>query len=124
MRSGVVAMMLLAGSGAVGGSALAMNRLADHPWCKVNDAQKLPADVGGAEAVCAAVAKAVGVRSPKPHAITLNIVSPYLISATVTMADGRRLPAIKVGRSDRKLGRRAIQMLADSIAAQVAGQQS
>lgn len=124
MRNIVVAIMLVAGSGAVGGSALAMNRSADQGWCQVSGADKLPADLGGANSLCSAVAEAIGAHSLKPTAIALNILSPYLISATVTLADGRRLPAIKVGSSDRKLSRRAIQMLAGSIAAQLDGQQS
>lgn len=101
-----------------------MNRLADNNWCQVSGARKLPADLGGADALCAAVGKAISAVSPKPGAIEVSVLSPYLISARVTLADGRHLPTIKVGSSDRPLGRRAIQMLADSIAAQIAGQQS
>jgi hypothetical protein len=60
--------------------------------------------------------------SPKPAAVEVGVVSPYLITATVMLADGHRLPAIKVASSDRPLGRTSIQMLADSVAAQVADQ--
>ena len=101
-----------------------MNRSVDHDWCQVSGAQKLPADLGGAESLCATVGQALGTISPKPRAVEVNVVSSFLVSATVTLPDGRRLPAIKVGSSDHPLGRRAIQMLAKSIAAQVARQRS
>jgi hypothetical protein len=91
--------------------------------CQVVGAGELPADTGGADALCAAVEQALQAAAPKPAAIEVNVVSPYLLSATVMLADGRKLPAIKVGSSDRQLGARAVQMLADSIAAQVAAQQ-
>ena len=84
----------------------------------------MPADTGGADAVCAAIERALQAVSPKPAAVEVRVVSPYLLSATVVLADGRRLPPVKVGSSDRPLGRRAVQMLAESIAAQVAGQSS
>jgi hypothetical protein len=90
--------------------------------CRVIDGRKLPADTGGENALCAAIAKAVPAGSADGAAIEVKVISPYLLSATVTLADGRTLPAIKVGSSDRPLSRRAVGMLADSIAAQAAAQ--
>lgn len=101
-----------------------MNQSADGTHCQVVGASQLPADTGGADAICAAVEQALQTASPKPAAVEVNVLSPHLLSATVMLADGRRLPAIKVGSSDRQLGARAIKMLADSIAAQVAAQQT
>lgn len=99
-----------------------MNRSAGDDWCQVYGAHKLPAHLGGADALCAAAARAIGSVSPKPKAIEIEVVSSSLITATVIMADDRRLPVIKIASSDRPLGRKAIQMLTDSIAAQIAGQ--
>lgn len=101
-----------------------MSHSAEPSWCQVSGAQKLPAEAGGADALCAAVGQALAKVSSKPKTVELSVQSLYLISATVTMADGRRLPAVKVGSADRPLGPRAIRMLADGIAAQVAGKQS
>ena len=101
-----------------------MDHSADNHWCQVTGAQKLPAELGGADALCAAAARAIGLVSPKPKAIEINVVSPFLISATVILVDNRRLPVIKISSSDRPLGRKAIQMLTDSIAAQITGQTS
>jgi hypothetical protein len=99
-----------------------MGRLADDEWCRVTGAQNLPAELGGADALCAAAARAIELASPKPKAIEIKVVSPYLIAATVILIDNKRLPVIKIASSDRPLGRKAMQMLTDSIAAQIASQ--
>ena len=99
-----------------------MDRSADDNWCQVSGAKKLPAEMGGADALCDAAARAIDSVSLKPKAIEIKVVTPFLISATVILVDNRRLPVIKISSSDRPLGRKAIQMLTDSIAAQIAGQ--
>jgi len=116
--------MLVVAAASVGGSACAMNQSADGTHCQVVGGSQLPADTGGADALCAAIERALQAAVPKPAAVEVNVVSPYLLSATVMLADGRKLPAIKISSSDRQLGARAVQMLADSIAAQVAAQQT
>jgi hypothetical protein len=90
--------------------------------CRVIDSGKLPAELGGERELCAAIAQALHSDVANGMAIEVRVLSPYLLSATVTIADGPTLPAIKVGSSDRPLSRRAVQMLADSIAAQAAAQ--
>lgn len=102
-----------------------MSRSASQPErCRVINGEKLPAEVGGQYVLCAAIEAALQSAAPKPAAIEVSVLSPYLLSATVMLADGRKLPAIKISSSDRQLGARAVQMLADSIAAQVAAQQA
>jgi hypothetical protein len=90
--------------------------------CHVIAGDKLPAETGGEEAICIAIAQALQSGAANA-AVEVSVISPYLLSATVTLADGRKLPAIKVGSADRPLGTRAVRMLADSIAAQTASQQ-
>lgn len=114
--------MVATAAGILGGNAPAMSRSADDNWCQVSGARKLPAELGGADALCAAAARAIGSVSPKPKAIEIKVISPFLISATVILVDNRRLPVIKISSSDRPLGRKALQMLTDSIAAQIASQ--
>jgi hypothetical protein len=106
------------------GGACGMNDAASKSGhCRVIDGEKLPRELGGEQALCAAIAQALGPDVANRAAIEVSVISPYLLSATVIMTDGRRLPAVKVGSSDRPLGSRAVQMLADSIAVQVAAQQ-
>ena len=53
--------------------------------------------------LCRDRAGVAGEAAPEPAAVGIKVDSPYLLSATVSLADGRRLPAIKVG-SGRPLG--------------------
>jgi hypothetical protein len=119
-----MAVILLMSAASAGESAFAMNDPTHGLRCQVVGANILPSDIGGADAICAAIEQALQAASPKPAAVEVAVASPYLISATVLLADGRRLPVIKVGSSDRALGQGSIKLLVDSIAAQVAAQQS
>ena len=101
-----------------------MNSSVPASRCQVVGASQLPSETGGADAICASIEQALQTAATKPAAVEISVDSPYLLSATVLLADGHRLPAIKVGSSDRPLGRRAVHMLAESIAAQVAAQQT
>lgn len=88
--------------------------------CTVAGAELLPAESGGAEALCAEIERAAASVSGQHIAVQVRIVSPFLATAMVTGADGRRLPEQKVGISDRPLNRQAFAMLAAAIAAQLA----
>lgn len=106
-----------------GGDAVAMSGQAEHQWCRVSNDGQLPDEVGGPEAVCAALTRALAPVSPKPSGVEVKVVSRYLLSVSVTLASGRRLPEIKVGSSDAPLDPQAIRMLADSVATRVAREQ-
>jgi hypothetical protein len=124
MRGKIAAAMLSIMAALFGESACAMNSPVPASRCQVVGASQLPADIGGPDARCSAIEQALQAAAPKPAGVEVNVISPYLLSATVSLADGRRLPASKVGRSEHQLGARAVQMLADSIAAQVAARQT
>jgi hypothetical protein len=124
LQGKLIAILAIAAACSIGGNACAMNRPADNAPCRISGADKLSAELGGAEAWCAAIRQALAPVSPKPAAIDVQVLTPHLASATVTLADGSTLPAVKVGRSDRPLGRGSMQMLANSIAAQVAERNS
>jgi hypothetical protein len=55
-----------------------------------------------------------------PARIAVVVHSASRISATVTLADGRVLPAQNVGISDAPLNERSLAMLADAVANQIA----
>ena len=93
--------------------------------CVVHGEEKLPAEIGGEPAICAAIADAAlpalrraGI-SPQSIAVTVTIGSPFLMSA-VASVDDRTLPEQKVGISDRQLNALAVQMLADAVARELA----
>jgi hypothetical protein len=93
--------------------------------CTVVGAEKLPAEVGGADAVCRSVREAVSAAGGRAAAselsITVQIASAYSAAAIVTTADGRKLAEQQVAISDRKLNQNALAMLAKGVAAQLAG---
>lgn len=103
-----------------------MNSVSTHGLrCAVEGEEKLPAEIGGEPAVCAAIAGAAlpaleraGI-APGSLAVRVKVASPYLMSAVASI-DGRALPEQKVGISDRPLNARAVQMLADALAGELA----
>ena len=92
--------------------------------CTVIGADKLPAEVGGPDAVCRSMREAVSAARSQAAAgelsITVQIISPYSAAATVTMADGRKLVEQQLAISDRKLNQPALAMLAKAVASQLA----
>ena len=89
--------------------------------CSVQGEEKLPAELCGEPAICAAIAGAAlpelersGI-APDSVAVTVTVGSPFLMSAAVSVGD-RDLPEQKVGISDRPLNARAVKMLADAVA--------
>lgn len=92
--------------------------------CVVRGEERLPPDVGGAEAVCSAIKRASAPvlqragASPASVSITVDVQSAFTISA-VTTVGGRALPVQRVDISDRPLNRRTIDMLAQAVAAEL-----
>ena len=98
-----------------GGSACAMNRPADSSGrCTVQGAELLPPESGGGEALCAEI-EAATAKLPGPPAVSVRVVRPHLLAASVTI-EGRTLPELKMSRSDRALDRQAFQRFAKAIA--------
>ena len=98
---------------------------ADGLRCAIEGEDQLPAETGGEAGVCAAVARAVlpeieraGI-APASVSVTVTVASPYAMAATASVG-GRALPEQKVGISDRPLNARAVQMLADALARELA----
>lgn len=118
MLFGWTVLILAAGLSDSGGSASTMSR-SNPDWCRVAGAKTLPAELADAATLCAELAEGLG-EVPPPRLVTLTVVSPSLISAEVVATDGRRLPAITLGRSDRPLSARAVRMLGAAIGAQLA----
>jgi hypothetical protein len=101
-----------------GGSACAMTTSPNQALpCTVEGADKLPAEIGGADAVCAAIREALGGEAGV--SVAVRIISPYAAAALVTTADGRKLPQVNVSISDRALNKRSIDMLAQGVAGQL-----
>ena len=88
--------------------------------CTVSGAELLPAASGGADLLCETVRRALSAGGGQAASVEVRVLSPHLLAATTTLSDGRRMPEVKTARTDRPLGQRSFQMLADALAAQLA----
>lgn len=109
----IVAMALVSASG----SACGMTSAAPRPdRCLVIGGDKLPAETGGAQQICASIEAAAAARAPGVgYSVAVTVLTDFMLSAQVRMADGRSLPDMKMAVSDRKLNRRSIDRFANSI---------
>lgn len=115
-------MTLMMAAALVGGSACAMNRLDHGNTCQVVGASQLPADVGGPDAICAAIRAAAQKQAPGvTFSVEVRVLSASSLAATVRLADGRTLPEQKMAVSDRQLGPGSIDRFAATIATEIGG---
>jgi ADP-ribosylglycohydrolase len=84
--------------------------------CRVTGAEKLPAEAGGAAAICAAVRRAVAAQAPDlRYSAEVRVLSRTALAANLETA-GRKLPELRFSVSDRELNPQAIGHFADSVA--------
>lgn len=84
--------------------------------CRVLGAEKLPAEAGGANAICVAVEDAVAAQVPKlRYAVEVRVLSRSALAANLE-AGGRKLPEFRFSVSDRELGPTTIGRFANSVA--------
>lgn len=89
--------------------------------CRIVGADKLPAESGGAEALCAALEQALSSASPGAgYSVEVRVLSPHSLAATVRTADGRALPEQKMAVSDRTLTKGSIERFARAVGAALA----
>jgi hypothetical protein len=106
--------------GSTGACAMSTPEPAPGP-CRVADARKLPAEAGGADAICAAVQRAVAAKSPNlRYSAEVRVLSRSALAANLE-ADGRKLPELRFSVSDRELNRTSIGRFAESVATALAG---
>ena len=88
--------------------------------CRVENANKLPSDIGGERGICAAIEHAVVAEvAGADYSVDVRILSPNVIAATVTLADGRILPEQKMAISDSQMRKSAIDRFAKSLAVKI-----
>lgn len=87
--------------------------------CTVESAELLAASVGGARGVCAEIVRSLAVASPRPKRVEVTILSSSRARAKLVTADGKELPEMNVGSSDRALGRSSFRRLGNGLAGQL-----
>jgi hypothetical protein len=92
------------------------------PRCRVVDGGKLPAESGGANALCAAIERAASARAPGvAFTAEVRVVSSSRLAATLTR-DGRKLPEQNFASMDRELSSSSLERFAAALADQLAGE--
>lgn len=98
---------------------------ADRASCRVVSGAKLPAGIGGADALCRAIEAAAKQRAPGARfSVEVRVPSASALSAVVRMGDGRRLAEQNMAVSDARLDKAAIGRFAVAIADQIARERS
>jgi len=88
--------------------------------CAVVGGDKLPAESGGADALCAAIRNALAKEAPNARVtVEVRVLTPSTL-ATMLVVEGRALPEQKFAVMDRNLNPRSIERFAQSIATKVA----
>ena len=88
--------------------------------CTVIGADKLPAELGGANAICAALQRAVAAKASGAHyAAEFRVPSASALIANVAV-NGRKLPEQRFGVMDRNLNPASIERFAQTLANMVA----
>ena len=88
--------------------------------CQVINGEKLPADSGGAKALCDAVVTALEAHAPgQGYRVEIEVQGPSRLAASVTSKDGRKIAEQKMASSDKNLTKRSFSRFADAIVAQL-----
>jgi hypothetical protein len=88
--------------------------------CQVIHGEKLPAESGGAKALCEAVVTAIEAHAPgQGYRVEIQVQGPSRLAALVTSKDGRKVAEQKMASSDKNLTKRSFGRFADAIVAQL-----
>lgn len=122
MQNTTTAVILALAIASASGSACGMTQSPSRPeHCRVIGGEKLPAEIGGPQGLCATIEEAVQQRVPSTSfAIEVRVLSDSSLAATVKLQNGRTLPEQRMAVSDRKLNRGSVLRFASAIASQIA----
>ena len=122
MRRNIAAVVLAASLAFASQSACAMNSPAPAAGeCRVIGEGKLPPEIGGADALCAVIRQAVSASAPGvAFTLDVKVLSDSMLAATVTTADGRKLPEMRHAVMDRTLTRSSVERFGRALGAQLA----
>lgn len=114
------ASILILGASLTATQACAVTAPEGQSSCRVTGAENLPKVAGGADAVCAAVERAVAAQAPNlRYSAEIRVLSRTALAAQLEV-NGRKLPELRFSITDRDLNRLAIGRFANSVAAALA----
>ena len=89
--------------------------------CRVVGGDKLPAETGGADAFCAAIARAAAAEIPGTRfSVEVRVLNTSSLTATLTTGDGTILPEQQFSISDRSLTKGSLERFAKGLVGEVA----
>lgn len=89
--------------------------------CRVIGGDKLPADTGGADALCAAITRAAMAETPaRKFKVEVRVLGRSSLAATLTTGEGKTLPEQRFSISDSDLTKGSIDRFAKAIVGEVA----
>jgi hypothetical protein len=113
-------MLAVAAFASASGACAMTSPVPENVHCSVTRADMLPADAGGADALCSAIRTAIFKRAPKARvSVEVRVLTPSML-ATMLVVEGSALPEQKFAVMDRNLNPRSIERFAQSIATKVA----
>lgn len=117
MRKGLAWAALSALLVGASGSACAMTGEPKPASCKVIGGEKLPAESGGADALCSAIAAAAAEQAPGVgYNIEVRVLPRSRLSAMVMGSDGRKLAETGLASMDKPLTTGSFKRFAAAIA--------
>jgi hypothetical protein len=117
MREKLASMLIAAVLGFANGSTPAMSSMKDGSSCKVIGGEKLPADSGGEDALCLAIANAVAIKSPGlQFTVEVTVLPRSRLSAVMTSGDGDKARNLSFSSMDRGLKASSFKRFAEAIA--------
>jgi hypothetical protein len=122
MHGKLLGVAVAAALGCVSGSACAMSGAERKPQaCRVIGGEKLPAESGGADALCGAIAAAAAEQAPgHSYSIEIRVLPRSRLSASVRTSDGRILLEQGFASMDKPLTSGSFKRFAAAIAAELA----
>ena len=122
MRESLASVVVAAALAGASGNACAMSSAESIPTgCRVVGGEKLPAESGGSDALCKAIADAVAKQAPGTgYSVEITVLPLSRLSAAITTADGRKLEQLNFARMDKPLSSGAFKRFAASVAAELA----
>ena len=120
MRDRLARIAVAAALGCASGSACAMTAADQDAQCQVMHGDKLPAESGGAKALCEAVTAAVEAHAPGlGYRVEIQVLGPSRLAASIMSKDGRKVAEQNMASSDKELTKRSFSRFADAIVAQL-----
>ena len=121
MRGRFITSLAATALGVYSGVVHAMSAADQSATCRVIDGGKLPANSGGAKALCEAVTAAVEAQAPgQGYSVEIRVLGSSRLAALVMMKNGRKIAEQNLASMDKPITSGSFKRFAAAIAAKLA----